>query len=121
MAYRIETTQRSTHIYVQFFGDWLEGEGETILGEVFAAVAASGHTRALVDYTAAGRMESGTWMDFGEASYAASLPRVGAYRFSVLFKPEDVRRFTFWETVAVNRGVSMRCFDDEARAIAWLE
>jgi hypothetical protein len=120
MAHRIETVQRSTHVCVQFSGDWLHGEGETILGEIFAAVIASGHSKALVDCREAGTMESDTWMDFGEASYAATLPHVGAYRFSVLFRPEEVRRFMFWETVAVNRGVSMRRFDDETKAIAWL-
>jgi hypothetical protein len=120
MAYSIETIDRENYVHIRFFGEWPKGEGNQILGDIFAAIVTSGHRKTLVDYRESGNMDSDTMMDYDEASYAAKLPDVNRYRFAVLFKPSEVSQFLFWETVAVNRGVNMKAFQDEEEAIKWL-
>lgn len=120
MTYQIEAVDKDRYVQITFHGDWPEGEGNRILDDMFASVASSGHTRALVDYREAGIMESGTMMDHEEASYAATLPDIGRFRFAVLFRPEEAERFEFWETVAFNRAIDMKIFAVEAEAVDWL-
>ena len=120
MTHWIDIEDRGTYVCVCFFGDWLKGEGESILDEIFSAIVASGHTKALVDYRKAGAMQSDSWMDFDEASHASELPNVARYRFAVLFRADELDRFRFWETVALNRWIDMRFFSDEAEALQWL-
>jgi hypothetical protein len=52
------------------------------------------------------------------------LPRQKAVRrvlrSAILDRPENIERIRFFETVAVNRGLNVRVFADEAPAIEWL-
>jgi hypothetical protein len=41
-------------------------------------------------------------------------------RAAVLDHPENLDRVRFFETVATNRGVNVKIFDDKTRALAWL-
>ena len=120
MAHSIEAIDRGDYVYVKFFGDWPQGQGPQILGDIFAAIVTSGHWNALVDYREAGNMDSDTMMDFEEASFAAELPDIKKYKFAVLYRPSEVSRFLFWETVAVNRAIKMKSFKDEEAAVKWL-
>ena len=120
MTYSIETIDRENYVHIKFFGDWAKGAGKHILNDIFTAVVTSEHSKALVDFRESGIIDSDTMMDFEEASYAARLPEVYKYKFTALFKLSEVSRFSFWETVAVNRGIRMKCFQDEEVAIKWI-
>jgi len=52
------------------------------------------------------------------------LPRQRAVRrvlrSAILDRPENIERIRFFETVAVNRGLNVRVFADEAPAVEWL-
>ena len=41
-------------------------------------------------------------------------------RVAVLDRHENIVRVRFFETVAVNRGLDLKVFDDEAQAMRWL-
>ncbi|MBN1517149.1 hypothetical protein JXA32_11360 [Candidatus Sumerlaeota bacterium] len=60
-------------------------------------------------------------MDYDEANFAASLPEIYQYKFAMVFRPSEANRFSFWETVAVNRAINIKAFPDEASAIKWLK
>ena len=62
MEHRIETIDRKGYVQVRFIGYWPKGHGDRIAGEIFAAVVASGHRRALLDSREAGRMDADTWI-----------------------------------------------------------
>jgi hypothetical protein len=42
-------------------------------------------------------------------------------RSAILDHPENIKRIRFFETVAINRGLNVKVFDDEDRAIEWLQ
>ena len=65
-------------------------------------------------------MDADTMMDYQEATAASRLPDLHKRRFAALFRPEEVERFHFWETVAVNRAIAFKMFGDEEEAIEWL-
>ncbi len=52
------------------------------------------------------------------------LPRQKAVRrvlkSAILDRPENIERIRFFETVAVNRGLNVKVFADEKKAIQWL-
>ena len=57
---------------------------------------------------------------FESARYIAeSVPRV--VRVAIACNPQSYPDGQFWETVAVNRGLSVRFFKDLAQAAAWLD
>ena len=66
-------------------------------------------------------MEVTTLMDYDEATTAAEFNNIMQYQFAALCRPEEVKRFTFWETVAVNRGIQIKFFDKKEKAIKWLK
>jgi hypothetical protein len=41
-------------------------------------------------------------------------------RSAILDRPENIERIRFFETVAVNRGLNVKIFADEDKAIEWL-
>ena len=120
LEYKIEVFDKEGYVYINFLGDWLKGQGDQILGEILELVLASQHKRAIVDYSESGRMDSDKTMDYTEAKNASTLPDVHKCKFACLFRPEEMERFHFWETVALNRGIRMKVFGVEQDALTWL-
>ncbi|MBN1517150.1 hypothetical protein JXA32_11365 [Candidatus Sumerlaeota bacterium] len=58
MTYNIVTFDREHYIQLKFFGDWPEGAGDEIISDLFGAIVASGHKRAMLDFREAGEMDS---------------------------------------------------------------
>lgn len=85
---------------------------------VIEAASTGGHTRILCDerelvYRLA------TFDTYEAARLIAGLaPTVG--RTALVCNPACVEDARFWETVAVNRGLTVRVFQDPAAAEAWL-
>lgn len=51
-------------------------------------------------------------------SHRSNLPVT--IHLAVIYRPEEIERFRFIETVAVNRGQNMKIFTDADEAVAWL-
>ena len=85
---------------------------------VHKAAMSSGQTRLLVDETdVAYRL--GTVDDYHSGCFVSRLsPR--PHKIAVLCRPEGWSNAKFWETVAVNRGVSVRVFREQSIAEAWI-
>lgn len=50
--------------------------------------------------------------------YALRAPRL--VKAAILFNPKERKNVNFWETCAVNRGLSVRVFVQKEDALAWL-
>jgi hypothetical protein len=50
--------------------------------------------------------------------YALRAPRL--VKAAILYNPKESVNVNFWETCAVNRGLSVRVFIEKAHAMAWL-
>jgi hypothetical protein len=120
LEYKLEVFDKEGYVYIKFLGDWFKGHGDQILGEILELVLASQHKRAIVDYSESGHMDSDKTMDYAEAKKASTLPDVHKCKFACLFRPEEIDRFLFWETAALNRGIRMKVFEVEQDALAWL-
>ncbi len=118
MPYRIERDEEQRCVRV-----WLEGSVSRAEREEFRTAAVetlkeAGWWHILIDVTAS---EPGmSWADDFEytAGHQGKLPP--RLRTAILHPPEDTERFRFVETVALNRGMKMKGFVDEAAALAWL-
>ena len=82
------------------------------------AVMSSGQIRVLVD-EAGVAYRLGTVGDYHSGCFVSQLaPR--PLKIAVLCRPEGWSNAKFWETVAVNRGVSVRVFREQNSAEAWV-
>ena len=82
------------------------------------ATMSSGQIRVLVDETGVA-YRLGTVDDYHSGCFVSQLaPR--PLKIAVLCRPEDWSNAKFWETVAVNRGVTVRVFREQNSAEAWV-
>jgi hypothetical protein len=89
--------------------------------ETLAHCAAAGFDRLLIDVRAMrGRLDTFETFDIAGRQIPAQEGIRGIVRAAVLDRSENLARIGFFETVAVNRGLNLRAFDDEERALGWL-
>lgn len=121
MSYHLEIDKRDDYLYINFFGSWTKANGKQILNDIFTSVAESGCKKAFLDFRQSEFMEASTLMDYDEATTVAAFSDIKQYKFASVFRPEEVNRFLFWETVAVNRGIRIKFFQQEMDALNWLK
>ena len=86
--------------------------------DVHKAMVSSGQIRVLVDETGVVH-RIGTMDNYRSGCFVSQLaPR--PHKIAVLVRPEDWPNAKFWETVAVNRGVSVRVFREQNSAETWV-
>ncbi|MCU0304229.1 MAG: hypothetical protein MUC56_09260 [Thermoanaerobaculales bacterium] len=97
---------------------------ETLLAaaaETVARCASSGRDRVLIDIRAMrGGLDTLETFDVAGRQIPAQAGVRSIVRAAVLDRPDNLARIGFFETVAVNRGLNLRVFANEARAIGWL-
>ena len=92
----------------------VQGYGKAIV----EACHAAGCVRVLCDETDL-EYRLGTMDTFESAAFIAEhAPHVA--RVAIVCGPDQFADASFWETVAVNRGLSVRAFEDVAAAEDWL-
>lgn len=120
MPYQIDSNDREGYLQLTFKGEWPAELDEQITNDLYAAIISSEQKKILLDYREGNNMTTNTMLDYNSAINAAELPEIRRFTCAMLFRPDEVKKFEFWETVAVNRGLNVRFFDDESEALKWL-
>ena len=120
MNYSLKTVNKKDYLQIIFFGTWNRQNGKQIMNDIFSKVTETNNKKVLLDFRQSDYMETSTLMDYDEAITAAGFPNIIKYKFASLHRPEEVNRFLFWETVAVNRGIRIKFFKQEKDATEWL-
>ena len=120
MNYHLKTINKKNYLQIIFFGTWNRQNGKQIMNDIFSKVTETNNKKVLLDFRQSDYMETSTLMDYDEAITAAGFPNIIKYKFASLHRPEEVNRFLFWETVAVNRGIRIKFFKQEKDATEWL-
>jgi hypothetical protein len=113
--FEITVTQRAGVVRIAARGAYSRGRLERLIQCVITESETRGIARVLVDVT--GVPGSIPTLDRYEVGVAAARA-FGERRVAVVERPERNERF--FETVARNRGASIRDFTDEAQALEWL-
>ena len=118
MAYRIELVEEKEYLRATLEGAVSRAEHEEFRAAALTALKGAGWWSILIDVT--GATPEMSWADDFEytSGHQAQLPP--RLRTAILHAPEAAEKFRFVENVALNRGVNMRAFVDEAAALAWL-
>jgi hypothetical protein len=119
MTVRIESREKDGVL-------WLKGKGicddlasfEAFARLVQGAALPSGLTRLLVDESEV-KYALDTLGVFKSGELVAEKTPAN-FRVAVVYAPGEQADAKFWETVAVNRGVRVRTFEDPTAAEAWL-
>jgi hypothetical protein len=119
MAIHCTTTVDGSILRVRVVGfDESLAEVENYGLSVIEACAQGGVTRILCDERDL-EYRLGTFDTYKAAeALAMHAPRVG--RAAIIPNPKHLADARFWEDVVVNRGLSVKVFQDEAAALAWL-
>lgn len=92
----------------------VEDYGQTVI----AVAAAHDCTRIICDETGL-KYTLSTINTYELAKFlSVAMPKVA--RVAIICSPQQAKDADFWETVAVNRGLQVRVFKDEASAEAWI-
>jgi hypothetical protein len=107
-----------THIVAQIVGEHTLETARQGFAAVAALMTTTGITKILVD--ARQIVVPFDTMDAYETANIAAAPMFRRATFAVVVSPSTATGPPFIETVAVNRGVNIRYFDDYDQALAWL-
>ncbi len=65
-------------------------------------------------------MEFSVSSDYENAVFVSNLLRSVSPRIAIVDNPDNSEGNRFFENVCVNRGLNIRCFDDQQEALDWL-
>jgi len=119
MSYRIETVDRAQYNVIKVCGTWTNESSGRIVDELLSIFSESPHTHVLVDSRGT-KVETSLIADFSNAEECAKVLAGKVHKIASLNDKETKDIDSFFETVAMNRGVNMRIFCDEQEAIDWL-
>lgn len=90
--------------------------------EVTTSCRERGMFRLLIDVrTMTGKLDTLETFDVAGRGIPNRTEARRLVRSAILDRSENIERIRFFETVAVNRGLTVKVFDDEAQAIRWLQ
>ncbi len=118
-GYQCEQLENAHFVHLRISGLWNRENGSRILRELQETLKSSVHKKALFDFRQQ-EVETSVADEFELASLAAQLMGGRRHQIAAIAKEEDRWINDFFETVAVNRGLVIRIFTDEEKAIAWL-
>ena len=119
IPYRLVLAEHPGYLQATVTGTHNPENALRFLTESFAACIKTGHTSLLLEFNLAGRsLDSTSIFDVvsKRTGVAAKLRRIAYYDNS----ERDLDKIKFAETVARNRGVNVRLFQDLGAAKAWL-
>ena len=118
MAYTIDRVEDGGVVHVTLEGVLTKRDHDEFRAQVVAAINETGWSRVLIDARRADpKMSVADDFEFTK-DHRALLPI--QLRSAILHRPDEAGRYGFIENVAVNRGVNLRAFSDEAEARTWL-
>lgn len=90
--------------------------------EVTTSCRERGIFRVLIDVrTMTGKLDTLETFDVAGRGIPNQTEARRLVRSAILDRSENIERIRFFETVAVNRGLTVKVFDDEAEAVRWLQ
>jgi hypothetical protein len=106
-------------VWAQLNGTWNLDELPPLLDSIRKECAARKCVLLLVDLLVLQNGEISTFERYKMGMAAASLAG-GVGRMATLARPDQIDPQRFGETVARNRGMNVRIFEDEKAALSWL-
>lgn len=119
MAFRDEVIRHPHFLHVRSTGVLKPQDVRASFDMIAAKLDETGHDLVLLDDSAAD-LDSAPMFEYQQANYAARLFAHRCRRFALLGNPDYLDYNEFFETVCVNRGLKLRHFLVEDKAIAWL-
>ncbi len=117
MPTTLRMSDDSTYILATITETFTLPLARALLDDLVRMLASTGATKVLVD----ARQQAAPleMMEAYEIGHGLTQKPLRAITFAVVI-PVPLTEYHFLETVAVNRGVNIRYFDDYDRALAWL-
>lgn len=117
MPATLSISEDSTYMLVTIVGSFTLPLAREMLDDLVRLQAATGVMKVLVD----ARQQAAPldMMEAYEVGHVLTQKPLRTLVFAVII-PVPLTEYHFLETVAVNRGVNIRYFDDYDRALAWL-
>lgn len=106
-------------VLVEEYGEVSDHDFNTSIAEIRRICEEKNGLRVLVDTTRQVR-ETNTATTFHRGVHAATTLRIPKLRLAIVVSEQLREQHQFFETVAVNRGFSVRVFSGIPEAMAWL-
>ena len=118
MAYEIELVENGSYVRLTLVGAVTRVEHEEFRDKGVALLAESDWDKVLIDVTRS--VHGMTVFDDYEftSRHRTRLPL--NLRAAIVHRSDQIERYKFIEDVAFNRGVGIRTFTDETKALGWL-
>ena len=121
MTYQLEIVEKNGYVIAVLAGVRTPETLVAAASETTTFCRDRGHTRLLINLR---RMSGGldTMQTFEVAGHGIPNQKHvrDLVRSAILDHTENIDRIRFFETVAINRGLNVKVFDDKERAIEWL-
>ena len=118
LGYEIELVEDGYYVRLKLVSEVTRVDHEELRAKGVSVLAETGWAKALIDVTrAAPEMTVSDDYQF-TSGHKTRLPL--KFRAAIVHRADQTKRYQFIEDVAVNRGVKIRKFTDEAEALGWL-
>lgn len=117
--YRLTLEERPGYLHAKVAGERTPGNAMRCLDEVYAACVRTGLANVLLEMAFTGPSLGAPGIIKVIEHASANGARLGRIAY-VEASLDGLQRAKFAETVAVNRAVNVRLFEDAAQAAAWL-
>jgi hypothetical protein len=122
MDYELEIDQGAGFVTARLSGVRRPDSLLTAAAEITTSCRERGVFRLLIDVrTMTGKLDTLETFDVAGRGIPNRTEARRLVRSAILDRTENIERIRFFETVAVNRGLRVKVFDDEAEAVRWLQ
>lgn len=118
MAHRIELMKDRSCVRLALAGELTRTDHETARAEAAVELKKNGWNKLLIDAAIAEpKMSVDDDFEFTD-DHHSHLPK--NLCTAIVHRPSETEKFRFIENVAMNRGMNMKLFTDEKKALDWL-
>ncbi len=120
MSYTIQIEKRNHHLFFEVYGQREFSTTEKLARSIFASAEEQQVSRLLINvWNYSGRLGVADTYRLVTGSFP-EFRKLGIQRIAIIDTRPDKKSGWFFETVASNRGYSIKFFDDPETAEAWL-
>jgi hypothetical protein len=118
MSYTLRQFEEEKYIELYYYGEFTISELENSKIDGNEVLSRNGWHRVLVDVTTAHAYPA--TVDYFDFASGLTQDAPGNIRLALVVKEERKEIGKFFENVAVNRGLDVRCFTDRDEGLKWL-
>ena len=121
MSYTIEVTPEDNHLHITVGGENSPDTVRNYLSDILAAVKRHGQSNILIEENLRGpSIKILDMFDVVTKASERTAPNILRIAYIDMNKDHDRKALQFAETVALNRGINVRLFDNRQEALRWL-